>query len=288
MQNGRASVKKCREPFCALTNSKTTRGYDLMDLTLIRRASWRVSAALIVSAAFSVPASAQTIQLTQANDTVIRGGTYANTNFSGDHILATRASSDDTYVRHSLLKFDTQNSIPADSNISSATLTLTIHGGNSENRTISAYRISQSYEEAESTWKIRKSGYAWGSAGGDFAESWASATVSNSAGSRVTFDVTNMVQAAVNGNFGSSRYTRIALVDSGASSENSYKEYYSSEAVDSSNRPVLTVTYGSSTTTSPTSSTTTTSSGGVKLRVLQWNLHHGVGTDGKYDINRIA
>jgi endonuclease/exonuclease/phosphatase family metal-dependent hydrolase len=28
--------------------------------------------------------------------------------------------------------------------------------------------------------------------------------------------------------------------------------------------------------------------GGVKLRVLQWNLHHGVGTDGKYDIGRIA
>jgi endonuclease/exonuclease/phosphatase family metal-dependent hydrolase len=29
-------------------------------------------------------------------------------------------------------------------------------------------------------------------------------------------------------------------------------------------------------------------SGAVKLRVLQWNLHHGVGTDGKYDIGRIA
>jgi endonuclease/exonuclease/phosphatase family metal-dependent hydrolase len=28
--------------------------------------------------------------------------------------------------------------------------------------------------------------------------------------------------------------------------------------------------------------------GPVKIRVLQWNLHHGVGTDGKYDINRIA
>jgi endonuclease/exonuclease/phosphatase family metal-dependent hydrolase len=28
--------------------------------------------------------------------------------------------------------------------------------------------------------------------------------------------------------------------------------------------------------------------GPVTLRVLQWNLHHGVGTDGKYDIERIA
>ncbi len=26
----------------------------------------------------------------------------------------------------------------------------------------------------------------------------------------------------------------------------------------------------------------------VRLRIVQWNLHHGVGTDGKYDINRIA
>jgi endonuclease/exonuclease/phosphatase family metal-dependent hydrolase len=33
----------------------------------------------------------------------------------------------------------------------------------------------------------------------------------------------------------------------------------------------------------PTPATT-----GAKLRVLQWNLHHGVGTDGKYDIDRIA
>jgi endonuclease/exonuclease/phosphatase family metal-dependent hydrolase len=37
---------------------------------------------------------------------------------------------------------------------------------------------------------------------------------------------------------------------------------------------------------SPTPPPTTTT--GVKLRVLQWNLHHGVGTDGKYDIDRIA
>jgi endonuclease/exonuclease/phosphatase family metal-dependent hydrolase len=30
------------------------------------------------------------------------------------------------------------------------------------------------------------------------------------------------------------------------------------------------------------------SSGGVELRVLEWNLHHGVGTDGRYDLDRIA
>jgi endonuclease/exonuclease/phosphatase family metal-dependent hydrolase len=30
------------------------------------------------------------------------------------------------------------------------------------------------------------------------------------------------------------------------------------------------------------------SGGGVALRVLQWNLHHGVGTDGRYDVARLA
>jgi endonuclease/exonuclease/phosphatase family metal-dependent hydrolase len=38
----------------------------------------------------------------------------------------------------------------------------------------------------------------------------------------------------------------------------------------------------------PAPTPTPTSTSGVKLRVLQWNLHHGVGTDGKYDIDRIA
>jgi endonuclease/exonuclease/phosphatase family metal-dependent hydrolase len=256
-----------------------------MDLTMIRRAALRVSAGLMMSAAFAVPAFAQTtIELTQANDTVIRGGTYATTNLSNDPCLATRASDDAEYERRSLLKFDTQNSIPANSQISSAKLTVTVAAGNSESRTISAYRISQSYEEAQATWKVRNSSTTWSSAGGDYAEKWASATVTNSVGSRVTFDVAALVQAAVNGQFGS-RYTRIALIDTGAASKDSYKQYFSSRAADASVRPVLTVTYGSAAATPPPSSTTTS---GVKLRYLQWNIHHGVGTDGKYDIDRQA
>ena len=258
-----------------------------MDLTTIRRAVVRVSAGLMLSAAFSVPAFAQTVQLTESNDTAIRGGSYANTNLSTDPYLCTRASDDPEYSRRSLLKFDTQNTIPANSQISSATLTVTVAGGNSESRTISAYRILQTYEDNQATWKVRKSGYSWSSAGGDYAEKWASATATDSVGSRVTFDVTEMVQAAVKGQFGSSRYTRIALIDAGGSSKDSYKLYYSSRTADVSVRPTLTVTYGSSSSSTVTSSTTTSSSG-VKLRVLQWNIHHGVGTDGKYSIDRQA
>jgi endonuclease/exonuclease/phosphatase family metal-dependent hydrolase len=259
-----------------------------MDLTMIRRASWRVSAGLMLSAAFAVPASAQTIQLTESNATVIRGGTYANTNFSKDLILVTRASSDATYERRALLKFDTQNTIPANSQISSAKLTMTVAGGNGETRQISAYRISQSYEEVESTWKVRKSATAWSSAGGDYAEKWASASATASAGSHVIFDVTSLVQNAVNGKFGSSRYTRIALRDSGAASQDSYKEYYSDDAADASVRPVLTVTYGVPATTTPTPTPPATSTSGTKLRVLQWNIPHGVSSNGIYSIDRQA
>lgn len=38
----------------------------------------------------------------------------------------------------------------------------------------------------------------------------------------------------------------------------------------------------------PLSTSTSTSISGTALKVMHWNLHHGVGTDGKYDIDRIA
>jgi endonuclease/exonuclease/phosphatase family metal-dependent hydrolase len=40
------------------------------------------------------------------------------------------------------------------------------------------------------------------------------------------------------------------------------------------------------TTTAPT--TTTSTSSGTLLKVLDWNTHHGIGTDGKYDIQRFV
>jgi hypothetical protein len=130
-----------------------------MDLTTIRRAALRVSTGLMLSAAFAVPAFAQTVQLTESSATVIRGGSYANTNLSADPVLATRASDDATYVRRVLLKFDTENTIPAGSAITSAKLTVTVAGGNAESRTISAYRIDTSYEALQATWKIRKTSH---------------------------------------------------------------------------------------------------------------------------------
>ena len=73
------------------------------------------------------------------------------------------------------------------------------------------------------------------------------------------------------------------VIDQGASSRDSYKQYYSDEAGDVSVRPVLNVVLG---TTSPTPTPTPTS--GVQLRVMDWNIHHGVGTDGVYNLDRLA
>jgi endonuclease/exonuclease/phosphatase family metal-dependent hydrolase len=258
-----------------------------MNLTTIRRAALRVSGVLMLSLATTVPALAQTLKLTESNATTIRGGTYANTNFSKDVLLATRASDDATFVRRVLLKFDTQNTIPAKSLITSAKLTLTVSGGNSQTRQLAAYRVAMSYEEVQSTWKIRKTGYTWSRAGGDLAEKAAVATVTNSAGSHVSFDVTDLVQGAVNGSYGSSRYTRIAVLDTGGSDRDSYKEYFSDEAGDVSVRPLLTVTVGAGTASAPPPPSTSTTSGST-LKVLEYNVHHGgYGTDGKYDVNRI-
>ncbi len=253
---------------------------------LLSRAA-NLSAGLLVAAAVAAPAAAQDLRLTDAMATTIRGGTYASTNFASQQVLETRASDDATYRRRIVMKFDTQNSIPAGTAIASAKLTVTVAGGNSEARTVTAYRLASSYDEPQATWNKRYSTTSWATAGGDLAERVATATVTSAAGSEVTFDVTALVQGAVAGQFGS-RYSRIALVDGGASSRDSYKTYYSDEAADPGVRPTLTVTFGSAPVVPPTSSPAPSPTGTVQLRVLQWNLHHGVGTDGKYDINRIA
>ena len=48
----------------------------------------------------------------QVTDTTIRSGAYANTNFDGQPLI-TRRSSDPDWERRTLIKFDTENSVPA-------------------------------------------------------------------------------------------------------------------------------------------------------------------------------
>ncbi len=241
------------------------------------------TAVLLLLASAVAPAHAQTVVVLDAPDTevrdgFVRGGTYANNVFDNG-VLVTKANSNESYRRHTLLKFDTENFVPVGAAIQSATLTLTLRSSESDTRTLGAYRLTTSFDEPAATWHRRKIGYNWSTAGGDLGSRYADATVPPTPGLRVAFNVTQLVQETVNGTFGS-RYTRIALRDLGATSPSSYKEFYSSEATDPALRPQLVVTYGSS---APPSTTTST------LKVLHWNTHYGIGYyDGVYNIDRIA
>jgi endonuclease/exonuclease/phosphatase family metal-dependent hydrolase len=245
----------------------------------------------------AAPAAAQTTVVLDAPDsevvdTTIRAGSYANTTLEYEP-LVTRASGTADYLRRALLKFDTENTIPQGATIQSAYLTLTIKYANPETRTVTAYRIGSGWDEWAATWNARRSGLAWGTSGGDLSGAYASATSPTAVGSQVTLNITRLVQEVVQGNYGS-RYTRVALVDDGYSTSNSYREYYTSEAGESV-RPRLTVVYGSASASAPaptitnTTTSTTSSSTSATLKVLQWNTHHGgIGTDGRYDPDRLA
>ena len=223
---------------------------------------WRVLQMVAAIAMLAGAASAQTVTLPAYEDTTVQGGAYENTNF-GRSDLVTRASDDATWTRHALLKFDTHNTIPAGATITSATLTVTVKGGNTETRTLTAYCVPESFWENEATWRRRNSTLYWSRAGGTVTHAHSSAPATAVANSRVTFDATALVREALGK---SSRYTRVLLADAGASSKGSLRYFHSNEASTSSLRPALVVNY---TTTTQTVTPSTTSS---TLRVLQWNI----------------
>ena len=255
----------------------------------------RVSArvALVCAAAFAVlasPANATaqtTVNLPAVSHGTVRAGSYADKE-QGD-LLETRASSSGDYLRRSIMKFDTQNGVPAGANITSAVLTVTVKDANSGTaRHVAAYQVTESFGTADFTWNQRyvSKGTKWDSAGGDLGSRLSVATIGSTVGAKISFDVTALVAKAVSGALGSSRYTRLALVDLDGSTSDSYRAYYTPTTTTSSNRPVLKVTYGGSVSTS--TSSTSTSSPSTTLRVLQWNTHHGgYGTDGVWDVNRL-
>jgi endonuclease/exonuclease/phosphatase family metal-dependent hydrolase len=221
-----------------------------------------------LSLAVPAPAMPQTTVVfnvagTEAGDVAIRGGQYASVNYEGQ-ILVTRASSTADYVRRILLKFDTANRIPANALIQSATLTLTVRGGNSATRQLSAYYLTQPFETTVTTWQRRQSSTNWTTAGGTLGAKYAEATVTGSPGSRVTFDLTRLVQDAVDGRLASS-WTRVAILDPGGSTGDSYREFHPLEASDPAVRPTLTVVYGSTARGTSDGSTSGTATGTTSL-----------------------
>src|SRR4051794_19433237 len=252
---------------------------------LVSRVCTRALLAMAAVAASVLAASAQTtVILNDSRPDVVyatlRAGAYADTNLPT--VLTTRAADTSTNNhRRALLKFDTQNRIPAGSSVTSALLTVTVKSGSTADttRTIGAYQVTTSWAEAETTWNRRRTASGWMSGGGDLGTLITKQVVSNAAGTKVTFDVTSLVKAAVAGKLGSSRYTRLALVDVDSATTDSTRNFYTPDDANSALRPTLKVVYGTSTSTpAPPAPSATT------LRVLQWNSQHGgVGTDGVLD-----
>jgi len=252
----------------------------------IRCASARLlSVGLSIVAGVSVASAQTTVTLSKPTSQVVfatvRGGPYANTNLND--LLETRASDTKEFVRRSLLKFDTQNTIPKGSHVTSAIMTVTVKNASDDaTRRIGAYQVTNSWTETEVTWNMRRADQRWARAGGDLG-SRIDDQVVGKAGTKVSFDVTPLVQQAVGGKLGSSRYTRIALVDLDSATKESYRAYYTPDDSNSAVRPALKVTYGAQ------ASAPAPSSSGATLRVLEYNVHHGgIGTDGKYDPNRVV
>lgn len=252
----------------------------------------RSAVGVVAFAVSSSSLSAQTtVTLVQPNSQVVyatlRGGSYANRNLQG--LLATRSADNLEYNRRALLKFDTHHTIPPRSHVTSALLTVTVKNGSSDSsRIVGAYQVRTSWTETQVTWNQRRTGQRWIIAGGDMGSKIDQETVGNASGTRVTFDVTPLVKQAVSSALGTSRYTRIALVDLEGSTSASYREYDTPDEPNPALRPVLKVTYGPSSPTTGSPPPPTTSTGNPILRVLHWNTHHGgVGTDGKWDPNRL-
>ena len=254
---------------------------------------------LIAICGFAAAASAQTtVTLSTPGshinaDLTIQGGSYGTVDFSTSDVLASKVSSA-SYTRRILLKFDTQNYIPANAVIQSAQLHLVLKNAeSSENRPLTAYYVTKSFVRGGANWYYYRDGQKWSTPGGDLGPSFGTTYVGNAEGSTYKFDLTKLVQRAVNGDFGS-RYTRVALVDTGAGTNGNYREFHSTRATNAALRPRLVITYttSSSSTTTTTSPTTTsptpTTSTGTTLRVMQWNIHKTKGSDGVCNPDRIA
>ena len=136
---------------------------------------------------------------------------------------------------------------PRARSITSAILTITVKDGSGDSsRRIGAYQVTTSWTENEVTWNERRTATYWGSAGGDLGAQITEKVVGNAGGTRVSFDVTPLVQQAVAGSLGASRYTRIALIDLDGSTKRLlacllHVARHRLRAL----RPTLEVTYGS-------------------------------------------
>jgi hypothetical protein len=228
----------------------------------------------LVSAGFPSTAAAQTsttvlnVPGTEVVDTMIRNGPYAAINQDGP-LLLTRFSDVPEWERRTIIAIDTTR-IAERSPVTSASLTLTVKSGlgtAGSTRPVTVYRLTSAFVEQEATWNNRQSGAPWQTPGGDLGEPHGTVEVTNTVLARVNFNITALVQQAVNNELGT-RVVRLALVDvgGGGNIKESFREYHSSEASTAANRPQLAVVHGSVT---PPSTIDVPAGGNLQLALNQ-------------------
>jgi len=243
------------------------------------------SLAGIASAQTTVTLDARGTELNA--DLTIQGGTAGMVDQSSSAVIATKASTDN-YTRRIMMKFDTENYIPANAVITSARLQLVLKEAESTaSRPLTAYYVTKSFVTGETNWHYYRTGQAWSSAGGDLGAKFGTTYVGGAVGSTYTFDLTTLVQRVVKGEFGS-RYTRLALIDTGGADSGSYREFHSTRSTNTAARPRLVVTYSSSGTTAPPPPSVSSTGSSTTLKVMQWNIHNTLGSDGVCNPDRVA
>jgi hypothetical protein len=146
--------------------------------------------------------------------------------------------------RRSLIGFDL-SSIPSPSTILSSTLrlyeTTTIAG-----QTITLYRLTNSWVESQVKWSLRTSSLSWSTAGGDYQNTALATLNPNLANQYRDIDVTAVTQGWYNGTFSNNGFL---LRSSGTNGE---VRFGSKEAILTSQRPQLCITYQQVPTVTPT------------------------------------
>ena len=258
--------------------------------TCSARLVYRLGVVLLAIGALAGSASAQTtVTLSTPGthisvDTTIRDGAYASTNYSSSDTLVSKASGAGL-KRRMLLKFDTENYIPANAVIQSARLYLVLKSADtSEQRPLTVRTASPAPSPRPTpagTISVRgKRGRrrAAMSRAASARPGWAAAPA------RPT-PSTSPAWCSARSTANSDRAGRgVELIDTGANSDGSYKAFHSTRAADASVRPRLVIVYGVAAAAAPAPPTPT----GTTLRVMQWNIQNARGSDGICNPDRIA
>ena len=148
--------------------------------------------------------------------------------------------------KRALVEFDL-STIPTGVLIETATVQLYLITPPANNRTNDIYRVTNSWLEAQTTWRSRTSALNWTTAGGDFAAGQTSSAFSGTSAGWVAFDVASDVQDFIDGV--QTNYGWLVKDSVEANADPATQVYAASENSSSAIQPKLVLSYVKGTTT---------------------------------------